>query len=97
MKEQTLFTSAQFRSDEMSDVKASSDLQHVYGSCSRGLNVVDRFPILMGSETDSVKFFYQYPSFGVGCTQVEIDCLTGDHTVVTFLSSLSRLYTCDMK
>jgi len=38
--------------------------------------VCDRCPT-ESSEAD----IYHYASFGVGCTEVEIDCLTGDHTV----------------
>jgi len=28
---------------------------------------------------------YTYPTFGAACTEVEIDCLTGDHTVTASL------------
>jgi len=42
--------------------------------------VVSRYPTEINAETN-MEDIYHYPSFGVGCTEVEIDCLTGDHTV----------------
>ena len=51
-----------------------------YNSCNRDLNVVNRSPIEINPETNTMNI-YLYPSFGVGCSEVEIDCLTGDHTV----------------
>jgi len=33
---------------------------------------------------------FLYMSYGVGCTEVEIDCLTGDHTVA-FLIVISTM------
>jgi len=45
------------------------------------LLVITRYPTETNAETNEPDM-YHYASFGVGCTEVEIDCLTGDHTVV---------------
>jgi len=51
-----------------------------HNNCNGGLNIVNRSPIEINSKTNTANVFL-YPSFGVGCSEVEIDCLTGDHTV----------------
>jgi len=56
-----------------------NDLSSILGTDDRYLTDTDE-------ETNKADS-YHYPVFGVACTEVEIDCLTGDHTV--------RLLFCD--